>query len=702
MSQRIRHFRGVESSEQLKFIDELHALGLSSTIDLPELIVVGDQNTGKSSVLQAITEVSFPVQDRTCTRFPIQISFRQTATNKNPGVKATINPGKITKEDEAFLERVRGFRVEKEDLSQESLKDIIEKATESMFGKDHVKGDTLCDATLRIERSGPDEMHWSIIDLPGLIRNSHTANKAAHLANGTTPNGTSPTSKATIAESIVREYLQNERNIVLLILGDSDVELSKSLEIVETVPGIKSRAIGVLNKCDKREEGAGDWMVSLLQNKLSTALRLDHGWFGLRNRKPNEPHFTDLERDEAEEREFAQPAWQDVPKDRFGVKALMDYVDRERRTQLQKGIPSIITEIRQKLRNCEDELRKLGEARTSARSQRFFVHQFCTEMQRMADACLRGQYQGISSDDPKIRLPYLLQQRLDDFTVDVYPTQEAQIRFGAYEEELTQLRSLGTNGATWTEQIKNASGIYSAIYEEAIISRGKSLPGSVHPDVEEKVFRKLSAHWERYAREVVEAAKTRVRETYDILLRLAVPNNRIRLEVSRVIGGRLESWNRDSDNALQELVDDNRTRPLFTKNPVFERQNAIAERQRNRIFNRAPSPVNGTSHEGSQDIYLPTLLNNILQTRARLETYYCIAVHRFIDNVATQVIERHVLGPKCPLRAVSAETFTQLGDDELNRVAGEDKADVSLRKRLETTRDSYQRALERWDQLSVL
>jgi hypothetical protein len=37
MGKRVRHFVGVESSEQLAFIDELQELGLSSTIDLPEV-----------------------------------------------------------------------------------------------------------------------------------------------------------------------------------------------------------------------------------------------------------------------------------------------------------------------------------------------------------------------------------------------------------------------------------------------------------------------------------------------------------------------------------------------------------------------------------------------------------------------------------------------------------------------------------------
>jgi hypothetical protein len=443
-------------------------------------------------------------------------------------------------------------------------------------------------------------------------------------------------------------------------------------------------------------------MVSLLQNNLSKDLRLDHGWFGLRNRKPNEPHFSDAERDEAEEREFLQPAWQEVPKDRFGIKALMDYIDRERRAQLQKGIPSIIAEIRQKLSDCEIQLKKMGEARTSPRAQRFFVHQFCSEMQRMAEACLRGQYQDVLTADPKVRLRYLVQQHIDEFAIEVCPPQDPQLHFGIYKEELRTLHTYRPTPETWRDQILKLPGIYSAIYEEAMISRGKSLPGSVHPDVEDKVFRKMSAHWESYAGDMVEGAKQRVKECYDILLRLAIPNNRVRLEVSRLISSWLEEWNKDTDSALQELIEDNRTRPLFTKNPTFEQQLAIAEQQRNNIFNR-PHPAEAERDAQTSDgSYLPTLLNNILQTRARLEIYYGLATWRFIDNVATQVIERHVLGPKCPLRAVSAETFTQLDDDELNRVAGEDKTDASTRKRLEATRDSYRKALARWEQLSVL
>ncbi|KAL2824858.1 P-loop containing nucleoside triphosphate hydrolase protein [Aspergillus cavernicola] len=694
MGKRIRHFAGVESSEQLAFIDELHALGLSSTIELPELVVVGDQSTGKSSVLQAITEISLPVDEGMCTRYPIQISFRQTPPSTKPSIKATITSGPQTEKDDAFLARIQDYNIEKDSLTPEVIREMISKATECMFGK-HQRGDkTLCDATLRIERSGPDELHWSIKDLPGLIRKGGSAQAV--------PNGDSPRlSNTTIAEEIVRETLRNERNIVLVVVDDVDIERQKSLEIVESIQGLRNRGIGVLNKCDKREEGAGSWMVSLLQNDLATVPHLNHGWFGLRNRRPIEPKLTDVERDDAEEREFNQAAWRNAPKDRCGIKSLMNYVDRERRAQLQKSMPQIISEIRQKLRECDWELKKMGEARTSPRAQRYFVLQFCNDMQRMADASLRGQYHDIASEDPKTRLRYMVQERLDEFSVAVLPVHEINMSFGRYEAELSALRSQSDDPAVWEAAIKQ-HGIYAEIYKEAMICRGRSLPGSVHPDVEEKVFRRMSAHWEGYAMGIVEDAKTLVKECYDILLRLAIPNARVRLEVSRVIGGQLEDWNKDSDHALQALIEDNQVRPLFTRNPSLEKKLSYADQRRNAIFHGRASPKAAPDAIPRDGSFLSTLLNNILQTRAKLECYYEIACYRFIDNVAMQVIERHVLGPKCPLRVVCAETFTQLDNEELSRVAGEDKTDTSTRQRLERARGRYRDALEKWEQLSVL
>ena len=96
-------------------------------------MVVGDQNTGKSSVLQAITEVSFPVEESTCTRFPIKISFRQTRSGDPSTVKASIQTGPISEADIALKERIDGFSITKNELTPEAMKEIVENVSPGPF-----------------------------------------------------------------------------------------------------------------------------------------------------------------------------------------------------------------------------------------------------------------------------------------------------------------------------------------------------------------------------------------------------------------------------------------------------------------------------------------------------------------------------------------------------------------------------------------
>jgi hypothetical protein len=450
-------------------------------------------------------------------------------------------------------------------------------------------------------------------------------------------------------------------------------------------------------------------MVKLLQNDLPTVPHFDHGWFGLRNRIPAEAHITDAERDEREIKEFAQSAWEGVAKDRTGIRSLITYVDKERRAKIQSGLPHIIAEIRRKLQECESDLSRMGEARDSPKAQRYFVFQFCNEMQKMANATLIGQYQDVPSEDPRIMLRYRVQRRLDQFYKEMVDPDNMPILFSSYEDDLKILSSM--NPEEWEEKVMNAPGMYSEIYKEAKISEGRSLPGSIHPDVEEKMFRKLTTHWERIARSFVEDVKDLARDCHDVLLRIAIPNSKVRLEVSRIIGKTLEEWNRDADTALWELIEDNQARPLVTRHPILISETIAADKQRGEILlgkkttmttNRESEGTPNGISGGQQLRFLSTLLSQVLFVRARLESYYRIALYRFIDNVAMQVVERHVLGPKCPMLNVSVQTFTNLDDGELNTVAGEDETDIRVRARLEKVRSRYVQALEKWERLRVL
>jgi hypothetical protein len=66
--------KGLGSKATLAKIDKLRELNVGSVIPLPQLVVVSDQSSGKSSVLESLTGFSFPRAAGLCTRYATQIT----------------------------------------------------------------------------------------------------------------------------------------------------------------------------------------------------------------------------------------------------------------------------------------------------------------------------------------------------------------------------------------------------------------------------------------------------------------------------------------------------------------------------------------------------------------------------------------------------------------------------------------------------
>jgi GTPase SAR1 family protein len=87
-------------------------------------VVVGDQSSGKSSLLEGLTELPFPVAGQLCTRFATQVSFRRSALAVEDSITVTVIPAPDS--DDAYKQKLGGFEAVFTDFTQEAFMVILD------------------------------------------------------------------------------------------------------------------------------------------------------------------------------------------------------------------------------------------------------------------------------------------------------------------------------------------------------------------------------------------------------------------------------------------------------------------------------------------------------------------------------------------------------------------------------------------------
>lgn len=94
--------------------------------------MVGDQSSGKSSVLEGLTGLSFPVASDLCTRYATQIVLRR-APASDAGARISIIPGPSSQADSKVLERLQSFerRLAADDFDLECFRRVLDEVSEA-------------------------------------------------------------------------------------------------------------------------------------------------------------------------------------------------------------------------------------------------------------------------------------------------------------------------------------------------------------------------------------------------------------------------------------------------------------------------------------------------------------------------------------------------------------------------------------------
>jgi GTP-binding protein EngB required for normal cell division len=376
---------GLCSKDQLELldsVDRLRSQGIDHYVSLPQIIVCGDQSSGKSSVLEAISGVSFPVKSNLCTRFPTELILRKTP---NVEVSVSIVPHHSHSESERaslsnFRETLDGF---------DELPALIESAKTAMaigsFGRAFSKN------LLRIEVSGPDRPHLTIVDLPGLIHSETKQQSAADIE---------------LVQDVVKAYMEEPRSIILAVVSaKNDYANQIVLKLARAADKTGSRTLGVITKPDTLIKGSESeaMYISLAQN-LDVEFRL--GWHVLKNMDSETGTWSLQKRDEAERLFFSEGVWTILPESILGIKLLRKRMSKLLLAQIAAELPSLVDEIELKSTACSIQLGKLGQPRASIEEQRLYLLTLSQTSQSLIKAAVDGTYNDPFFGDAKTDAGY--------------------------------------------------------------------------------------------------------------------------------------------------------------------------------------------------------------------------------------------------------------------------------------------------------
>ncbi|OCL10716.1 interferon-induced GTP-binding protein Mx [Glonium stellatum] len=375
--------RGIK--ELVLVINKMEGLGLAkSDIPLPRIIVVGDQSAGKSSLIEAISEIKVPRSSGTCTRCPLSI---MTTANDEPGASwecrvylhrrydlLTSNlpslsgkPGPFYPWTEKDTPVDIPFTIIED---KDALQDIIHRAQLATLNPGHphmryVSGPVPAigdDCHLQqefspnvvcLDISGPDLPNLSFYDLPGVINQ--------------TEDGTKPY-LVKLVKNLVKDYINSENALVLLACSmESDVANSSATRIVRNLKA-ESRCIGVLTKPDRLPQGdpVDIWHAILNGQKFP----LGHSYFvtkqpsqseidmGITHVRARELEGQFFETQEPWATKFAQF------KSRYGTTQLQTILSQKLTTQILTNLPIIKDRLRIQFDQLDAELRDLPEPPT--------------------------------------------------------------------------------------------------------------------------------------------------------------------------------------------------------------------------------------------------------------------------------------------------------------------------------------------------
>ena len=685
----------------LDLVDCLRKDGVHNEIEIPQIAVMGDQSSGKSSVLEAISGIQFPRGAGLVTRCATQITMSQ-----GPEWSAELHA-----DDEVRIVKAG----EETELTRH-----IKELTVKMCGEE-----TFCgkDKRIEVKLQAPDAPDLTIIDLPGIVR--------------TTTTGQSHMVKEQVDE-LLKHYLEQSRTIILAVIPcNVDIATVDILERATKVDPGGERTIGVLTKPDLVDKGGESEVMKVLTNETKP---LRHGYFMLKNKSQEQLQDDTIQRSEAR---HAERTWLANSKyagsDRLGVGVLQLALTDLLVSRIQVALPSMLEEVGTALAQTEEKIALLGEESPQEPRGRRLV----------ADRIIRDVLGSLRRVTSEVALqtcdgPHVLQRErkargefvtamdatrpgfdgeddlFDIEVTEVCPTSEDEKKLepGVYRKSVTNvlrstrawtehdvtrkdqeiISSYPKSGYTKGKIIRIVKHFRRDLAEQIQAGRGRELPGFMSFDVFCSLMGGYVDRWKGPTADFQGKVKQAMNDAVEFTVRTFanhVPS--LADELHKQLKGHLESCKAEADDRLAKLLDAEKM-PSTENHYLWD---TINKTRNKRLENKINDMGTGSSvSKASVIAILRSDIGNdsnesqeVQDMIDYLSAYWKLAMKRYVDEVG-MIVTQSYTAPQC-LRVLErklAEAISAADDEALGHLFQQEKTNVRRRSELKAKRDKLNAA----------
>ena len=380
-------------------LGELQSLGIQHVANLPEVVLVGDQSAGKSSLMSAFSGIYLPRGDGACTRCPVHIRLSRSDTwscklslqldyQYIQRIDGGLNAAPSVTKDHPFGPWEEQHRVVKDfvtfhDNHPEKVEEALRWAQVAILNpyedSDHYRPNIgnlakrmsleaaersaqafFSPNTVAMEISGPGSPDLSFYDLPGVIKNAKQDGEG-YLVD--------------VVENLATTYIRHKQAIILWAVPmNSDPDNSSTLNIIRR-ENAQDRTVGVMTKADLLPPGSQHQWLSVLRGEQH---RVGHGFY-----ITSRPQDVDMASASADGGDFlarqgaseeayfnrTQPGGRGVDwppvfghyEDKCGVSRLTVFVSQELGKKFVESLPRIREKVEARLLDVNGDLEMLPD-----------------------------------------------------------------------------------------------------------------------------------------------------------------------------------------------------------------------------------------------------------------------------------------------------------------------------------------------------